>query len=824
MSLQDVDHSSGDLWLFNELEGGPQEAGAQENEKTAVRIEIADVAANLASSTSPEDYYSRKAVALPQIETACARVASGAHFASLVNAVIQEFDRDFEVVHNARTAGGLGELAGEAVGEALGEGSNEEDSPGLFETPRTANIDHSAASSYAGDPHWMTARYPGKCDAAGCSDPIKKGDKIFYYPSSKKAYVGTHAEANARDFSSAAQDEDTYHNASLRTASEEDAMNVLKMQQHLHREHNILPQAGVNPYDTHSHAHQVGQNEHSHGPDSPGQEGNNNGPIVPHFKSNGPGLFETPGVDAPETYYNPFGPYGANPKTEPMGGSPAASRPPTEAVRHVGHYEIDQFGFIQRAANTRKVVVDEWGGLTSVAAYDRAADPQIDRPDAHDEDQESGDPGGDHWDSDYSEPDDGPSRSPQYAWDDPEHPDYDRNRRLVPAARNGPGSAMQRNPKNVQPGTWKATHKYDPIGWDKYDPRPHKKGGQPIEDGAEVQAHGYMSPKGAIRLVHISDEAGTHQTVDQRSLKPLHRRSPMGVSPASGLAGREGAVQEPRRGLFSRILHRLSAEEKGDKDTEQCPICHRDIEKADMEEHLERVHHESEGEADKTAPGAARPGNSKAKPSAGKGHHEAPPKHGTREAAITIPQRDLQFAYPGVYSYVDSGPWVVHPGANGSSTYTASATNWRLADLTGNSDVPPDPESDTGASGQEDSGQLDASGNFGMQDAPQTLQDANNDANSTTASLNYKIAQIAANVLTSNPGLSEDEAIRLAQRTIRLYPKVAYGGADYLPFGEETLTMCPQCGKAAFSEEARHCHSCGFYDAGDPTLSPSTGG
>lgn len=75
------------------------------------------------------------------------------------------------------------------------------------------------ASSYRGDPHWMTARYPGKCSAEGCSDPINKGDQIFYYPNSKKAYVGSHAEANSRDFESGRADEDFYnHEGARRTA------------------------------------------------------------------------------------------------------------------------------------------------------------------------------------------------------------------------------------------------------------------------------------------------------------------------------------------------------------------------------------------------------------------------------------------------------------------------------------------------------------------------------------------------------------------------------------------------------------------------------
>ena len=43
-------------------------------------------------------------------------------------------------------------------------------------------------ASYRQDPHWMTARYPGKC--AGCARPINKGERAFYYPNGKRMYGG----------------------------------------------------------------------------------------------------------------------------------------------------------------------------------------------------------------------------------------------------------------------------------------------------------------------------------------------------------------------------------------------------------------------------------------------------------------------------------------------------------------------------------------------------------------------------------------------------------------------------------------------------------
>jgi hypothetical protein len=71
---------------------------------------------------------------------------------------------------------------------------------------------------------------------------------------------------------------------------------------------------------------------------------------------------------------------------------------------------------------------------------------------------------------------------------------------------------------------FKATHTYSPIGWDAFDARPHP-GSKSITPGVPVQNHGYMSPRGpgGMRLVHVSDESGNHQTIDSRSLGKLSR-------------------------------------------------------------------------------------------------------------------------------------------------------------------------------------------------------------------------------------------------------------------------------------------------------------
>jgi hypothetical protein len=66
--------------------------------------------------------------------------------------------------------------------------------------------------SGGGDPHWLIARFAGKC--AKCGAGISTGDRVFYYPNGRAAYSGKCAEAAAADFSAAAADERAYGSAS----------------------------------------------------------------------------------------------------------------------------------------------------------------------------------------------------------------------------------------------------------------------------------------------------------------------------------------------------------------------------------------------------------------------------------------------------------------------------------------------------------------------------------------------------------------------------------------------------------------------------------
>jgi len=49
-----------------------------------------------------------------------------------------------------------------------------------------------------GDPLWITAKYHGKCSK--CGTPFQRGDRVFYYPISRKIYAGDCAQRAADDF------------------------------------------------------------------------------------------------------------------------------------------------------------------------------------------------------------------------------------------------------------------------------------------------------------------------------------------------------------------------------------------------------------------------------------------------------------------------------------------------------------------------------------------------------------------------------------------------------------------------------------------------
>jgi hypothetical protein len=57
---------------------------------------------------------------------------------------------------------------------------------------------------YSGDPYWTTAKF-NSTDANGL--PVRKGDRIFYYPASRTVLTGAAADKASAEFSAAAADE-----------------------------------------------------------------------------------------------------------------------------------------------------------------------------------------------------------------------------------------------------------------------------------------------------------------------------------------------------------------------------------------------------------------------------------------------------------------------------------------------------------------------------------------------------------------------------------------------------------------------------------------
>lgn len=81
---------------------------------------------------------------------------------------------------------------------------------------------------------------------------------------------------------------------------------------------------------------------------------------------------------------------------------------------------------------------------------------------------------------------------------------------------------------------------------------------------------------------------------------------------------------------------------------------------------------------------------------------------------------------------------------------------------------------------------------------------------------------IAEKILSDNPEMTDEAALRLATSTINRFPHLvveAYGGADYLGDaypGEGGAASCYQCGKDAMDPRTGHCHFCGAVQVGWP--------
>lgn len=61
----------------------------------------------------------------------------------------------------------------------------------------------------ARDPFWLETKYEGG-SCARCGAKIRKGERVFYYPSTKSIYCPTHSAEASREFSAAKFDEEFY--------------------------------------------------------------------------------------------------------------------------------------------------------------------------------------------------------------------------------------------------------------------------------------------------------------------------------------------------------------------------------------------------------------------------------------------------------------------------------------------------------------------------------------------------------------------------------------------------------------------------------------
>jgi hypothetical protein len=77
----------------------------------------------------------------------------------------------------------------------------------LVAVVREITLTETTTMRYGRDPYWTTAKYDGK---AQDGTPVKRGDRIFYYPNDRTMLVGERAEQAARDFAAARFDESGY--------------------------------------------------------------------------------------------------------------------------------------------------------------------------------------------------------------------------------------------------------------------------------------------------------------------------------------------------------------------------------------------------------------------------------------------------------------------------------------------------------------------------------------------------------------------------------------------------------------------------------------
>jgi hypothetical protein len=903
--LDNLSNMAKNEWLSEKLDNPPEEEQALQ---TTARVATAHIWPFLAASISDDDYQNRRAIKAEEVTYICGRVAP--HLAitqGLVANVLAGFDADYAILHQgailealpalAEAAGGAGEAAG-AAGEAGsgaanfgdllsggggGGGGNQEEEggePSLLSTPKVEHLIHQAPGGGVHGPY----------------DIEKDGDewKVVNALGETKGTHGSKAEAREQqkalyvNIPKAREQAEEAHEGARRHVADGDPEADDALAQPTTTP--IVP-----PLPSATPATGTGNKE------AEDVEENKSVPLRqrPDKDTTSPGLLSTPKVDQelePDifSYYHLMGPggYQKSAAIQPHDSEavPFDMLSPEQRTAHIAHeHQVDPGtvkGMSLLGSSALHQVLHDEGGIDIAhyhpapgaialdryghislgvsrlplygpqGGYDRSRDPQRDEgPDPFEEywnEQESGNPEHDvGYDPDEPEYEADWDRPHQEGW-----PGYRGSLRVSTRwwdaeADLPPGTFA--GPREIAPER-RASETRDPEHW-----------APSVQSMTNAQLIGHISGQHLGPPRDEEAEAKQNRFFNQTpaQLARYHRRAHMrGYEDPmhdDHFHGKSGMIESdyPDRD-FSASL-RVAAEEKGGQ-TVTCPICHKQIPADELEEHMRSAHGVGKetggpGSHGKKPPGAARAGQSKPRPSAGRQTHKPGRKPGRTPAKkegqlVRSQERPLGARRSLAASETGYDPSEAFPGYYGAPEVPIRGRTVQVrtgqAPLTGQADVPSigtggmtppkpapqTPASDTGASGMFNPGAaLDASapggmvgGNFAQSDAPQDIQAQLGQLPALSHKIGAKLAEMATEALLYNPGLSATAAMELALKAVRLYPKVAAGGSDYLaePGTEgvptEVLTDCPQCQWQAYNRQVNRCHNCGFWDTG---LEPS---
>jgi hypothetical protein len=802
-------------WLSQKLEDNPDQDQALQ---TIARISSAHIWPFLASAISVEDYQARKGVKAEEITYICASVApSRGTIQTLVDHVMAGFDTDFVTMHQASVPHQAQEEALlepllEGLSGGLGGGGDDEggdDEPNLWDTPKVSSLVHEAPGGGVHGPYKLEAEDGGYDVVNALGESKGHHDTKGEAREQQKAMYANIPEARE-------QAEEQHEGARRRLAQgdPEDSTTTL------------LPTVSRSDGDK--------DNENDKD-----DEADTTSTFRPQSQmpQSGPSLFETPKQDWELEGSGYYSPYGAGSQQLSRSGALAAKSkmPPGQL------FQMDQAQLAQHLTNYHDVYVKDksHGGMRNAHAQHHRDHP--DEGHTHTslaaENQFEGQPravpgaSGAHG---------GPGAlgapfrlTPQQAKQQAQEQDHqnamrriDQMQRQRPKSRPSPPTRPGLSPGQMY---WAIQNQNRPSP----PPQPQMNAPQWRKSSAPHQAadvgYGYAAiPFEALspeeRTQHIAHEhqvdpsavegmsalgsAAMHQVLHDEAGLDVEHYHPRGISVdkyGHVYLGAYDPSRDPQIDRDDPFEDYWSEQESGNPEHD---VHH------DPEEH--REHEEADWESAPPAEGDYRGGARRRKPrtssvkEAKLAMSPQKPPRGPRRPVEPESGYDPSEAFPGYYGGTEASP----------RRRTAQAP------LTGNSDVPADPESSTGASGMFNPAGADAavgaggpvSGDFSQSDAPQDIQSQLGQLPTLSHKIGAKLAEMAAEVLTNNPGLTAMTAMELSLRALRLYPKVAAGGTDYLaePGTEgvptEVLSKCPQCQWEAYNRQINRCHNCGFWD------------